>query len=155
MRNIFKILSQVFLNQTRKDFNIVIINDGSKYNSVDIIKKFYSENDNIRFIQHPDEKNHRLCASIRRAVEYASGEYIAFCESDDFWDERHVELSLKELESRTPDIVFNDIVTINNSHNTDYDEYVNWSNSFLKEHSCENIFNFLYGNPMPTFSLAA
>lgn len=143
------------LDQTVIDYEILIIDDGSTDQSVSIIEKYAKENKNIRFIQHPDKKNHGLVASIFYAVKQSSGEYIAFCESDDYWELNHVELLLNCIQRSQPIIILNKVVCINNSKNKGYDRYIDKSNKFLKNKDGKNIFfHLLYKNLIPTFSAA-
>lgn len=66
------------LNQTFKDFEFLIINDGSKDKSLDIIKSY--DDPRIRLISR---KNKGLVASLNEGIEKAKGEYIARQDSDD------------------------------------------------------------------------
>jgi len=143
------------LNQTRKDFEIIIIDDGSSDTSVEIIQSYSSTYPELIFIQHPDKKNHGLAASVKLAIEHCTGDFVAFCESDDYWHEKHVETLCTFLDLHPEaSIVFNKLEVINNSSNEEYDCYVSSSNQFLKENSGKNIFSYLTSNPMPTFSSA-
>ena len=67
------------LNQTYSDFELVIIDDCSTDNSVNIINQF--EDERIKFIQN--EQNLGLKNSMQKAISCCIGEWIAFLESDD------------------------------------------------------------------------
>lgn len=67
------------LNQTFKDFEFLIINDGSTDNSVKIIGSY--KNPRIRLIHN--EKNLGLIFSLNRGLNLACGEYIARMDCDD------------------------------------------------------------------------
>ncbi len=94
------------LNQTFTDFELIIIDDCSTDNSVEIIKQF--DDNRIKFIQN--EKNYGLKYSIQKAVELAQGEWIAFLESDDLWVSNTLETRLNYA-NKYPDagIIFNDV----------------------------------------------
>ncbi|MBR1908272.1 glycosyltransferase [bacterium] len=94
------------LNQTFTDFELIIIDDCSSDNSAEIIKSF--NDDRIKFIQN--DKNYGLKYSVKKAVETAQGEWIAFLESDDLWVSNNLETRLKYAE-KYPDvgIIFNDV----------------------------------------------
>lgn len=67
------------LNQTYRDFEFIIINDGSNDQSRNIICSY---NDNrIKLIDN--DKNSGLIFSLNKGIENASGEYIARMDSDD------------------------------------------------------------------------
>jgi len=67
------------LNQTYKDFEFLIINDGSTDNSVKIIESY---NDPRIHLVH-NEKNLKLIASLNKGLNIAKGEYIARMDCDD------------------------------------------------------------------------
>ena len=68
------------LNQSLKDIEIIVINDGSFDKSDDIIKK-YSEDKRINVI---NIKNSSYGACLNIGIKEAKGEYITIIESDDF-----------------------------------------------------------------------
>lgn len=67
------------LNQTYKDFEFLIINDGSKNNAEDVINSY--DDSRIRYIKN--EQNLGLIGSLNKGLELASGDYIARFDSDD------------------------------------------------------------------------
>ncbi len=76
------------INQTYKDFEVIIVIDGSKDNSESICKK-YAENDNrIKIIK---QKNKGLSEARNEGIKKATGDYLLFIDSDDF-----IELNLLE-----------------------------------------------------------
>ena len=70
------------LNQTFADFELLIIDDGSKDDSREIIKRF----DDPRIKTFLYEENRGPVLAIRDAVNTARGKYIAVHHSDDLWD---------------------------------------------------------------------
>lgn len=67
------------LNQTFQDFELVIIDDGSTDNTVDIIKNY--EDPRIKFIQH--QVNKGVASARNTGYLAAQGEYIVIADSDD------------------------------------------------------------------------
>ena len=82
------------LNQTFADFELLIIDDGSKDNSREIIKHF----DNPRIKTFLYEENRGPVLAIRDAVKSARGKYIAVHHSDDLWDFDKLEKQVNFLE---------------------------------------------------------
>lgn len=69
------------LKQNFKDYEIIIVNDGSTDNSLDIIRKYEEKHSNISVI---DQKNMGLSMARNNGVKKASGKYLLFIDSDDY-----------------------------------------------------------------------
>ena len=72
-------------NQTYKNFEVVIVDDGSKDNSVAIIKQFTDKYKNFHLYTHENSQNKGFIESMKLGISKAKGEYVAFLESDDYW----------------------------------------------------------------------
>ena len=68
------------VNQTFNDFEVIVINDGSKDNTQKIIDNYIKDNKYIKCI---NQKNSGLSASRNNGLDMASGEYIVYLDSDD------------------------------------------------------------------------
>lgn len=109
------------VNQTYKDLEIIIVNDGSKDNSGELCKKWASYDERIIYI----EKNNEGSGKTRNlGIEKATGEYITFLDSDDWWREDYAELMLKPMVECD--------VTVCDINYIDYDEYGNEISSISK-----------------------
>lgn len=69
------------LNQTYQNFEVVIINDGSTDNGVEIIKQNFNDS-RIKII---NQKNAGVSVARNRGVKEAKGDWIAFLDADDEW----------------------------------------------------------------------
>lgn len=67
------------LSQEGCDFELVIVDDGSKDRTADVIRQY--QDPRIRFIAL--KKNQGACVALRRAIEEGSGEYVSILNSDD------------------------------------------------------------------------
>ena len=67
--------------QTFRDFEVVIVDDGSTDNSVDIVERFEGV-DHLRVMR---QKNAGVSAARNRGVRESDGKYIAFIDADDEW----------------------------------------------------------------------
>lgn len=82
------------INQTYNCLEIILINDGSTDNSLNICVD-YSKNDNrIKII---DKKNEGVSQARNDGIKKATGEYIFFMDSDDWIDSNTIEICMKEI----------------------------------------------------------
>lgn len=96
------------VKQTMEDIEIIIVNDGSKDNSINVINKFikkYPEK-----IQYLEKKNGGLSDARNYGLPYAKGEYIAFLDSDDYVEEDMYEKMYKLAKKENSDMVECDFI---------------------------------------------
>jgi len=79
------------LNQTYSNWELIIVDDGSTDNSVELIKKYCSKDKRIKLYQHPEAKNKGLAETLKLGISKSNGEWIAFLESDDMWTKDYLE----------------------------------------------------------------
>lgn len=82
--------------QTFKDYEVIVVNDGTPDNSMDIVKKY-----NTKII---NQTNQGLSEARNNGVRHASGDYILFLDSDDFIEKdllKEINQSLKN----NPDVI--------------------------------------------------
>lgn len=77
------------VNQTLDEIEIILVNDGSKDNSYKIAKKFQEQYPNK--VKYYEKSNGGLGDARNFGINYATGEYIAFLDSDDY-----IELTMYE-----------------------------------------------------------
>lgn len=94
-------------SQSYSDWELIIVDDSSEDNSVEIIKSF-CKNKRIKLICH--DKNKGLTQSVKTGLKYAKGEWIAFLESDDLWRENTLEERVRAIKNNPQvGIIFNDV----------------------------------------------
>ena len=74
------------LNQNYKDFEVILWDNASTDNSKKITEKFKDKR--IKYFRHPTKEN--LYKARNRAIEVSSGKFIAFLDSDDWWEENYL-----------------------------------------------------------------
>lgn len=100
-KTIYKTLNSL-KNQSFKNFEVIIIDDFSTDNSLEIIKIFTSEDN--RFILFQRKKNYGVVSSRNFGLKKANGRYIAFLDSDDIWKKDFLYLSLEIHKRHNPGI---------------------------------------------------
>ena len=78
------------LAQTYANFEVLVVDDGSRDNSVQVIQEYCRRDSRIRLLQHPGGVNRGLASTLHLGADNARGEYTAFCESDDMWTPGHL-----------------------------------------------------------------
>lgn len=97
------------LNQTYENWELIIIDDCSSDNSTEIIKEYANRDNRIKFFLN--DKNLGLSYSLKKGIENASGEWIAFLESDDKFLPNSLETKAQQI-STGADIIFTDLEMI-------------------------------------------
>jgi glycosyltransferase involved in cell wall biosynthesis len=83
--------------QTFQDFEIIIINDGSTDNTLEVLDTI--QDDRLKVFSY---KNGGLPTARNRGVDHANGNFISFLDADDLWTPDKLELQLQSLE-QNPD----------------------------------------------------
>ena len=84
------------LNQTYKNIEILIRDDGSTDNTLEILKKYSESYDNISFYTGKNLKPAKSFFDLIKKAE--KSKYYAFSDQDDVWDKDKVEIAIKMLE---------------------------------------------------------
>ena len=102
------------VNQTLEDIEIIVINDGSRDSSKEKIKHFVEKNPSK--IKYYEKENGGLSSSRNFGMRYATGEYIAFLDSDDYVELNMYQVMYEEAKNTDADMVECDFIW-------EYEEY--------------------------------
>ncbi len=108
-----KCLDSVFTS-SYKNYEVIIINDGTEDNSENLINKYLKKYDNIKYIK---QKNMGLSVARNNGIKTATGDYILFLDSDDYIDKEL--LATLNTFTKDEDVVRFQIREINNDKNND------------------------------------
>ena len=129
------------VNQTLKDIEIIVVNDGSPDNSSKIIDKYVKK---YKHVKGYDKVNGGLSDARNYGVKYATGEYIAFIDSDDYVDKSMMEKMYNKAVSDNLDIVVCDSIEVMDGCDND--------KGILKKsnlrYSCDDVNNYIISPPM-------
>ena len=90
------------LNQTGVSTEIILVDDGSTDNSLEVCRSYADSHPNIKVI-HQD--NRGLSAARNTGLANADGDYIFFLDSDDYLIENTLQVLAREIESHDADYV--------------------------------------------------
>ncbi len=142
------------ISQSYTNWEMIVVDDASTDSSVDIIKEFVKSDNRIKLIEN--DVNLGLSKSMEKGVKSASGEWIAFLESDDLWKENHLK-KITEIIEKYPQttLIFNDVEPFGDKDSIRRkEEYLNKNRTFLKQKTFPANMFFDLGavNLIPTFS---
>ena len=91
------------LIQNYRNFELILVNDGSTDNSQNICEEYSKIDDRIIVI---NKKNGGLPAARNTGIEIVSGDYICHLDGDDFWKEGYLEYLNNKLSGKKIDVLF-------------------------------------------------
>ena len=98
------------LAQTYPYWELILVDDGSTDNSLEIAQEFAAKDNRIRIIS--DGLNKKLPARLNQIIKEAKYDYIARMDADDLMDPRRLELQLEVLKSNNIDLVTTGLYSI-------------------------------------------
>ncbi len=120
---------EIITDQTYKNLEIIVVNDGSSDDSVNIINTFVDER--IKLIHH--EKNQGLSAARNTGIDNATGEYIHFMDDDDEVNSEFYEYLITASEKHQADMsVCSLIIQYGLSNSLMYDKEIVVSDTIKK-----------------------
>lgn len=113
-RCIAKTINSV-IKQSSKDFELLLIDDGSKDKSIEIAENLLINSDvNYRIIT---QENSGVSTARNKGICEAKGEYICFLDSDDYIHEDYIKLMYQKAATFKYDLVFCDYIQVDSKDN--------------------------------------
>lgn len=140
------------LNQTIKNIEIILVNDGSKDNSGDICDE-YKKKDNRVVVIH--KENGGLSSARNAGLEIATGELIGFIDSDDWIEPDYFQILYEGLIKNNADISVMKLIYITNHEKIEFntEKKEKWveltrhkaiesffSNNFIENSACNKLY---------------
>ncbi len=113
------------LKQTYPDFEVLIVNDGSTDQTVDL--KDVLQDKRVRIFNL--EKQNNLAKLRNFGIGKSTGEFIAFCDDDDMWIENKLEIQMEYLNRY--DFICTNAILIDVSNKVIDDKYIKVNESFI------------------------
>ncbi|MCK1993419.1 glycosyltransferase [Peribacillus muralis] len=139
------------LNQTFKDLELILVNDGSTDNSLRICYKYKKKDERVVVI---DKENEGSILTRRNGLNTAISKYIMFVDADDWIDKRTIELLYNETINNNLDIVvcninkfLGNVISFKKENDTKY--FI--GNSIFEENEIkrELVTAYFHGHPFP------
>lgn len=102
------------INQTYKNFEIIIVDDGSTDNTQELITKIMNENQRFKIKYKKLIKNEGSQKARNEGIKISEGEWIAFLDSDDEWLSEKIEKQIKFAIEKKFKVIYSDGLIIRN-----------------------------------------
>ena len=122
--NTFEYLSKCvnsIRNQTYRNLEIILVNDGSTDDSLKLCELLATKDSRIKVVT---QKNKGLAETRNYGMELATGEYICFVDSDDYIDNKMIEILLKTAKKTNADVCEGSF-------------FIHMKNGLIKDVTCE------------------
>lgn len=95
---------QSILKQTYTNWELILIDDNSNDNTLQIVEPFRSQNPNIKLLKNT--KNQGAALSRNLGIKAAKGKFIAFLDADDLWKPNKLQTQIEFMELHACDVCF-------------------------------------------------
>lgn len=116
------------LSKTFTDWEMIIVDDGSKDDSSEIVEKYVKKDSRIRLIQQP---NGGSANARNHGIREATGRYIALLDADDLWLPQFLEKQIEFMKEKKAICVYSSYKRIDEN-----------SNEILKPLICRPFVNY-------------
>jgi len=123
------------MNQTIREIEIIIINDGSTDNSLAIVRELAESDDRIQVYS---QENQGQAVARNHGLKQAKGRYVYFMDSDDLLDPQALACCFEKCEKEQLDFVFFDAEVFGDEK---------WTASFFDYHRSDYVKDHVYQGP--------
>ena len=133
------------LNQTYKNIEIILINDGSTDGSLNVIKELAKQDNRIVVI---NKQNTGVSDTRNVGIECAKGKYITFFDSDDYVENTYIEDTIEVMKKYNVELVNVGFFSEVESENTSVQEFYMDSKLYSNKEEIKEDFVALWDNAM-------
>ena len=108
------------LEQTLKDIEVIIVNDGSTDGTLDIIKQYEEKYDIFRCYS---KENGGVSAARNYGLERATGEYVVFLDADDYYTKESLEGFYNKAQQTGADLILGRLMTFGENTVSKYNAF--------------------------------
>ncbi len=132
------------LNQTYKNFNLIISDDCSKDDTPNILKKYEKIDDRVKV--YLQKTNLGVVKNIEFLLKQVTNDFYMLSDQDDVWLKEKAEKSIEKLKKENADLVFGDLEVVDKTLNTIYPSFGDFMllNKKIKKYINSYKVNYLY-----------
>lgn len=123
------------IHQTYENWELILVDDCSKDNSANLIKKMAQNEIRIKYVKL--EQNSGAAVARNRGIDMATGKYIAFLDADDYWLEDKLQRELDLMKEKDCAFVYaaTQMIDLHDEKIGDYTPVPEWTdyNHLLKQ----------------------
>lgn len=135
------------LNQTYENFNLIISDDASTDNTLNILEEYEKKDTRIKVFKK--EKNEGLINNFEFLLKNVTSDYFMFSDQDDIWKKDKIEKSINKLKEKNSGLVYTDLEIVDEKLNVIYPSYWKYKQIYKKIIKYNN-FEVLYLNNFVT-----
>lgn len=135
------------LNQTYENFNLIISDDASTDNTLNILEEYEKKDTRIKVFKK--ERNEGLIDNFEFLLKNVTSDYFMFSDQDDIWKKDKIEKSINKLKEESSGLVYTDLEIVDEKLNVIYPSYWKYKQIYKKIIKYNN-FEALYLNNFVT-----
>jgi glycosyltransferase involved in cell wall biosynthesis len=135
------------LKQLSADDEVIVVDDGSKDNTVQLIRETYED----RVQVYVNERNLGVIHSFEKAISLAKGDILFLCDQDDLWEDDKVETVLKTFKEEAAILVVHDAYVVDGNLETINPSWNNFNHNNINQGIFGNILKNAYTGAFMAF----
>ena len=136
------------LSQTYNEFNLIISDDASSDNTLEILKEYKNKDKRIKIFKQ--DKNVGVISNFEFLLKQVENDFFMFADQDDVWEENKIKHSMKKIKEDDADLVYTDLKVVDENLNEisgSYWKLRGFENKIYKYNNFESLYlnNYITG----------